>query len=75
MIEFLLPFSLGYFFSRLISFFVSAGSETAHFDGMILKWDKDLMAWRPCSKIDDLSSKYLLARSVDERAIRAFKDG
>ena len=74
MIEFLLPFSLGYFFSRLISFFVSAGSETAHFDGMILKWDKNLMAWRPCTKIEDENSKYLMARMINKEALKYFKN-
>ena len=72
--EFFLPFLIGYATCRILSFILSSGRETSSAPGLVLKWDKDVMAWRPCSSIDDINSRYLLARTIDKEALKYLKN-
>ena len=77
MIEFLLPFSLGYFFSRLISFATRANLESLiSSKNIILKWNTENFSWRPCPKsmVNDPSAKYMLATPVSYELLEAIKE-
>ena len=71
MADFLLPFSIGYLSCRLFIFFISNSQETSTSDKIILKWDKDNLSWRPCSKLPlNENSKYIIGQHVENSAIK-----
>lgn len=62
MIEYMLSFSLGYFFARLIQYRPKAD--------MLLYWDGATFGWRPVvnSKSVDPHGRYLAAFEVDPKS-------
>ncbi len=75
MIEFFLPFFLGYLVARITQFWVYNSEETKK-TGILLKWDKHTLGWRPCSfkGEDDCDSKYMLAEPVDPNVMKFLVD-
>ena len=76
MVDFFLPFVLGYATARLSSFMISANQETStNEDNILLKWDKDTFAWRPCplSMVTDSTAKYMVAAHVDYEVVKFIK--
>ena len=75
MFEFFLPFFLGYLVARLTHFWVYNSQDTKK-TGILLKWDKDTLGWRPCSFKDDSESdsKYMLAEPVNPNVMKFLVD-
>ena len=76
MTEFFLPFLIGYGVARILSFMLSANQETAiNKNSLLLKWDNETFAWRPCplSMIDNSTTKYMVAVPVDFETVKLFK--
>ena len=76
MIEFFLPFSIGYLVARLTTFMVSSSTKSSVDDrNILLKWDNNTSAWRPCpiSMIDESTEKYMVATPVSLDALKIVK--
>tara|TARA_B100000700_G_scaffold301726_1_gene371262 strand:- start:307 stop:561 length:255 start_codon:yes stop_codon:yes gene_type:complete len=76
MTEFFLPFLIGYGVARILSFMLSANKETAvNRNNILLKWDNDTFAWRPCplSMVDDSTTKYMVAAPIDYETVKLLK--
>ena len=74
MIEFFLPFSLGYFACRIFQYLITSSEQTASLNNRtILKWDSDNLSWRPHREFPlDENSRYIIGEHVDARVIRIF---
>ena len=74
MVEFFIPFSLGYFACRIFQYLIRSSEQTAGLNNRtILKWDSDNLSWRPHAQFPlDENSKYILGEHIDARVIRHF---
>ena len=78
MVEFLLPFSLGYFACRIFQYLISSSAQTVVLENRtILKWDNSTFAWRPCplSMVGkDKGEKYMVAAPLEGSVVRALRE-
>ena len=68
MTEFFLPFLIGYGVCRVTMFMLSSNKETSTIrkDNVILKWDNDSFAWRPCPLSSATEGgRYMIAANID----------
>ena len=68
MINFFLPFLIGYGVARLTSYMLDASQERSYSrETILLKWDNGSFGWRPNSPADSIThdSRYMLGTPLD----------
>lgn len=77
MSDFFLPFLIGYFSARILSYLLDSSTETAtRADSILLRWDKNIFGWRTTTEISHEKSqgeKYMVAYPISDEFIRLMK--
>tara|TARA_A100001015_G_C15018120_1_gene726534 strand:+ start:192 stop:458 length:267 start_codon:yes stop_codon:yes gene_type:complete len=75
--DFFLPFLIGYFSARILSYLLDSSTETAtRTDTILLRWDKNIFGWRTATEISHEKSqdeKYMVAYPISGDFIRLMK--
>ena len=72
MVEFLLPFSLGYFACRIFQYFISSSQDTSGLrESVLLRWDNTVFGWRVVTSVSESEKgiRYMIARPVSPEFI------